>query len=162
MSALIGHTNRATFVACSPVADLVVSLSWDKTARIWDTATGTERFTFNIPHSYRCAAFSPNGKSIAFGRDAGLIDIRDFSSGIQFEFDDFLEICLGNIRNVIYSPKTGSMIAAWTDDWTFQIWSVDECDASLRHLIRVAEPDDHSIEGSCQFTPNEQYLVCLL
>ena len=153
MAVLQGHTDIISFIACSPVADLVVSLSGDKTARIWDTVTGTERFTFHDSASYSCAAFSPDGKSIAFGSEKPIIDIKEFTKGTTL----YLANCDGGVSEVVYSPKTGSMLASVSSELTLKIWSVDE--GYAKHVLPVTFLETHSREGTCQFTPNEEYLV---
>ena len=39
-SSLTGHTDRVTGVCFDPAGKTIVSCSWDKTIRFWDSATG--------------------------------------------------------------------------------------------------------------------------
>ena len=153
LSLLQGHTSIITFIACSPVADLAVSLSADNTARIWDLITGTERFTFHHPAGYDCAAFSPDGTSIALGTKEMTIEIKDFARGTTRELQDHD----GRVEELVYSPKAGSMLASVSYDLTFKIWSVDE--GHVKHTIPVPSRTPYVQKGTCQFTPNEQYLI---
>ncbi|KAK7698442.1 hypothetical protein SLS64_012563 [Diaporthe eres] len=75
LSVLEGHTDTINSVAFSSTENLVVSTSYDETARLWDYITGTERFRFDEGKRYLCAAFSPDGKSVALGSDDGLISM---------------------------------------------------------------------------------------
>jgi len=46
MSTLIGHTARVCGVAVSPITGEVLSVSDDKTIRVWDPLAGIELATF--------------------------------------------------------------------------------------------------------------------
>lgn len=43
---------------------MLVTGSWDKTARLWDVATGKEIATFRHEHAVASANFSPDGRTV--------------------------------------------------------------------------------------------------
>jgi WD40 repeat protein len=62
---LSGHAGPVTCVAFSADGKRVVSGGSDRTARVWDTATGKELLTLRgFARPVRAVAFSPNGKQI--------------------------------------------------------------------------------------------------
>jgi len=77
-----GHTSWVCSVAFSPDEKYIVSGSYDKTVRLWDSNTGKElrKFKGHIG-SVSSAAFSPDGKSIVSGSDDGSLKIWTSSTG---------------------------------------------------------------------------------
>ena len=69
-------------VAFSPDGTLIATASADRTARIWDTATGTA--THHPHRAYRpgdAVAFSPDGTLVATASDDGTARIWDPATG---------------------------------------------------------------------------------
>jgi signal transduction histidine kinase len=62
---LTGHTREVVSVRYSPVSDLLISYSWDGTTRFWNSRTGDQLLR---THQGWGAAFSADGKRLAFGR----------------------------------------------------------------------------------------------
>ncbi|KAI9783534.1 MAG: hypothetical protein M1839_003704 [Geoglossum umbratile] len=73
-------------IAFSPDDKLVVSGSFDKTVRLWDTSTGAQLQTFQ-GHSNQVysVAFSPDGKLVASGSWDETIRLWDTSTGAQLQ-----------------------------------------------------------------------------
>jgi len=62
---LHGHTDIVTYASFSPDGGRVVTVSQDKTARIWEAATGKQLQELNgVGADVDFAAFSPDGKRI--------------------------------------------------------------------------------------------------
>src|ERR1035438_8265012 len=65
---LMGHTREVTSVAFSPDGKRIVTGSEDKTAKVWDAATGRELLALQEhTHWVTSVAFSPDGKRIVTG-----------------------------------------------------------------------------------------------
>jgi predicted Ser/Thr protein kinase len=74
---LRGHGNGVQSVAISPDGKSIVSSSYDKTLRLWDLASRTERATLFKGEECNGAVFSPDGRSIAAGFWDGSVRVWD-------------------------------------------------------------------------------------
>ena len=65
LQALLTHTDRVLSAVWSPAGDLILTASADRTARLWDAATGAPRGQpLRHPRPVSTAAFSPDGATI--------------------------------------------------------------------------------------------------
>jgi WD40 repeat protein len=75
LEAMLGHADRVLTAVWNPAGDLVLTAGADRTARLWDIATGALRGQpLRHPHPVSSAAFSPDGGTILTiaGREARL------------------------------------------------------------------------------------------
>jgi len=77
-----GHADRVYSVSFSPDGKRLVTKSRDETAKLWDSATGTELMSFETGWSQGNAMFSPDGLSLAAISDKG-ISIWDCGSSSE-------------------------------------------------------------------------------
>ncbi len=79
---LSGHTSTLIDVAFSPDGQWLATVSHDRLLKIWQVATGEERFSI-IAHSdkVKTVAFSPDGKTIATGGDDYCVKLWDMPTG---------------------------------------------------------------------------------
>ncbi len=61
------HLYRATALAVSPDGRTLASGAWDATVRLWDVATGQERYVFQPGAFPTVLVFSPDSKTLAIG-----------------------------------------------------------------------------------------------
>src|SRR4030095_3354163 len=85
---LKGHTEQVENVAFSPDGGYLASASWDKTAKIWDTANGEEFASSQIPSSGRTdnllsLTFSPDGRFLATGSDDNTVRLWDVAARME-------------------------------------------------------------------------------
>jgi serine/threonine protein kinase len=114
-----GHTSRVTAVAWSPGGTYIVTASFDKTVRIWDTAQGFSTITY-CGHWDRvqAVAWSPDGKRVASASDDGTVQVWDATTGKQ------VLIYRGHsnaVNAVAWSPD-GKRIASASEDKSVQVW----------------------------------------
>jgi hypothetical protein len=83
---VLRHDSYVYFAAFSPDGTRVVTASWDKTARIWDAATGTE---LKVLHGHEAnvysAAFSPDGNRIVTASFDKTARIWDAATGSEIK-----------------------------------------------------------------------------
>ncbi len=79
---LAGHDNTAEDVEFDPSGNYLVSVSDDRTIRIWNTSDGTEKHIIQV-HKYDIAsvAISPDGRTIASGDNMGNLVFSHLETG---------------------------------------------------------------------------------
>lgn len=116
---LLGHTDMIETIDFSPDGTLLASASWDRTARIWDLATGETMFTL-ADHiaAVEGVAFSPDGKQLATSSGDATVKIWAVDSGNQQEN---LTGHASGIPSVIFNPA-GTLLATTGSDTTTMLW----------------------------------------
>jgi WD40 repeat protein len=119
----IEHENEIAAVAFSPNGGLLVTASWDDTARLWDTATGNP---LGVPMRHRedvwAVAFSPDGRLVATGSFDGTAGIWDAATGKPL-FAPLRH--QGPVRALCFSPVSRSpgLLATGSFDGTIRLWN---------------------------------------
>jgi WD40 repeat protein len=118
---LAGHTSTVCSCAFSPDGKRIVSGSWDKTLRLWNSETGSELGILTGHTSYvNTCAFSPDGKMIISGCDDNSLKIWDADTQKE------LLTLTGHTDKVFvcaFSPN-GEMIVSGSADKTLKMWDV--------------------------------------
>jgi WD40 repeat protein len=116
------HASNVTYAAYSPDGRLIVTTSWDKTARIWDAATGKHRPVLR-GHilALRHAAFSADSKRVVTASDDDTARVWDAKTG---EETITLAGHRGPVLSATFSPD-GRFVATASTDGTARIWPVD-------------------------------------
>ena len=116
---LHGHTGHINSVAFSPDGKHVVSVSDDKTAKVWDLTSGKEisTFTGHVGRVWR-VAFSPDGKHVASSSEDKTVKVWDSTSGKEIcNFAGHREAVFG----VVFSPD-GKHVVSGSSDNTAKVW----------------------------------------
>jgi WD40 repeat protein len=150
-----GHTDGVRAVAFSPDSDgkRIATAGQDKTARIWDSATGAHTLTLQGPEiDMFDVAFSPDGKKIATaGADNAVVTVWDANRGTELPLK--LTGHEDRLTRVIFSPR-GNYIATASCDGTARLW-----DAGTGKLLQTFGPKDHKCVFGIDFGPDDKTLA---
>lgn len=117
------HTDRVMSLAFGPSGDLLITGSWDDTARLWDV-TGDEFATVHAFSGHEdgvwSVAFSSNGQWIASGAGDGVIRLWRATEGTLYST---LRGHTNNVWDLAFSPD-GQTLASASLDTTIRLWSV--------------------------------------
>lgn len=118
---LKGHEKDITHSVFSPDEKMLLTTSWDKTARLWQAQTGELLQSF-IGHesSVNHAAFSPtDSKKIITVSDDNTARLWDIQTGkLLYRIDAHRD----NVRRVLFAPD-GKTIVTVSEDNTARVWN---------------------------------------
>jgi WD40 repeat protein len=115
-----GHETAPTCAAFSPDNVVLVTGSPDKTARLWDAATGEARHTLSgHTEAVLTVAFSPDGKLVATGGKDGLVKLWDVKTGKETASLKGHTV----VRSLAFAPD-GTVLASGGEDETVRLWDV--------------------------------------
>ena len=119
---LTGHGDDVNSVAFSPDGRLIVTGSWDATAKIWDAKTGEElKILSGHENTINAASFSPDSRWIVTASGDNTAKIWDVQTGEEI---NTLNGHTDNVTAASFSPD-GRWIVTGSTDTTAKIWELD-------------------------------------
>lgn len=139
-----GHSDWVDELAFSPDGLLLVSVSNDGTAKIWDWRNGDQLKTLSFPGGVYSVRFSPDGQTLAIGgvdemenqiRHAAIwtFTVGSWEPGLKFyEF--------WNVTSMAYSPNGGVLVGGGTSR-NVQVWRASDASVifTLNHAHQVGD-----------------------
>jgi WD40 repeat protein len=125
---LTGHSELVIRAAYSPDGKYVLTASVDRTARLWDPATGTEVRVFDHPNVVSATVFSPDGRYIVTGCEDNVTRLWNANTG------ELVGVFIGHtsfVQGVAFSPDSRFLLTG-SDDKTARLW-----DLATGETIRV-------------------------
>ncbi|KIV98317.1 uncharacterized protein PV09_09836 [Verruconis gallopava] len=153
---LLGHTGKVNVVAISPSGMLLISGSSDKTIRIWDVESSTERYIIQVPGPVSAICFSPSGEFLALSYGEGVEiwftgdALHEVHCCQQLIADSNELVKEDFVTTIAFSPD-GLRLAAGSDKFVW-IWDLD-----ISEITHILEHDDEV--ASVAFSPDGQYIA---
>jgi len=117
---LKGHRRAVTDLAFGPEGRVLLSVSMDRTLRLWDVATGALVRTFYGGHRdwVRSVAIHPDGGGAATGGAGGQLQLREVPGGVRGER---IVAHRGAVRALAFDPA-GRTLASGGADGRVKLW----------------------------------------
>ena len=141
------HTAYVNAMAVSPDGTLLATASYDKTARLWEFASGREVARLAHQGPVTAVAFSPHGPYLATASEDATARLWEMPGGREVVHLAHT----GEVRQVTFSPQ-GAYIATTSADRTARVWEVP----SGREVARLAHT---ALVRAAVFSPDGAVLV---
>jgi WD40 repeat protein len=119
---LKGHTEIVYALAFSPDGKYVATGSFDRTVRLWDTASGKEVKAFGGSSGHQnlvlCVAFSPDGKTLASGSQDNTVKLWELPS-----VNTVPTFAHGEVVNALALSPDGKVLAGAGQDGSLKLWN---------------------------------------
>ncbi len=140
LATLTGHKTWVNSLSFGADGKRLLSGSSDGTARLWDVAKGRELRSFALadPREIRCAALSPDGKTVAAAVRYGSVVVWGVEPGKELAARKAHD---GEAWAVAFSPD-GKTLASGGGDWgkpgTVKLWDT----AKWKESAQIDHPDE--------------------
>ena len=146
---ILKHDDDVRTASFSPDGKFIITASYDKTAKIWNSETGKQvGETLKHDEGVNSASFSPNGKFIVTASDDNTARIWNAETGTMVrELKHH-----GFVNSASFSPD-GKFIVTASSDYTARIWNAGtgkQVGETLKHGDYVS---------SVSFSPDGKFIV---
>lgn len=116
-----GHTDNITSLAITPDGHLLLTGSYDRTARLWDLTTNDLRQSFTVAFGgITSVAVSPDGTTAITGGEDGNIRLWTVASGQERQV---LRGHRGDVTGLAFTPD-GRTLLSGSADRTARVWNL--------------------------------------
>lgn len=139
-----GHASYVADLAFSPDGQLLVSVSDDGTAKVWNWRTGEEIKRLEFANGVYSVRFSPDGQTLAIGgvdetiNQVSHASIWTFAVGSWQPKEKFPEFL--NVTSMAFSPEGGVLVGGGTSR-NVQVWRASDAAPlfTLSHAHQVSD-----------------------
>ncbi len=140
----LGHSAKVENLLFSPSGEQLISVSDDKTVRIWNASNAEvlKKFESQIgdgPEGMLYAsAISPNGKLLAVAGYPVATEKENYIVIIDLQKGTQVSVAVGhtNVINSLEFSSTGNMLVSGSDDGSVKVWRVDPV-TSLTMMLSI-------------------------
>jgi WD40 repeat protein/serine/threonine protein kinase len=149
-----GHRHPISALAFSPSGERLASASFDRTVKVWDTATDKQLPTLDLhTGNVECVAFSPDSRRIASGGEDLTVRIWDSATGQEVLG---LRGHAGRCGCVAFSPD--GRLASASIDRTIRIWDATPLRGNEEREVLTFQEHNDEIR-SVAFSPDGQRIA---
>ncbi len=159
----LGHSAKIHNILFSPDGQRIISISEDKSIRIWNPETGEmiKKFESQIGDGpegmFYSSAISPDGRLLAVAGYPVASEKENYIVIIDLEKNIQVSTAVGhtNVINTLSFSGNGNFLASGADDNTVKIWKVE----NTASLVNVTTINLTSPVSSVSFNPKTQDLA---
>jgi len=152
-----GHTKKVTTLCMSPMDDMFLSGSLDKTIRLWDLKSSNCQGLMQLS-SRPIAAFDPEGLIFAAGIGSEVVKLYDLRSFDKGPFTTFTLVGEQNCEwtNMKFSPD-GKSILIMTNSNFMRL--IDAFTGTINSTL-TGHQNDKNAQLNATFSPDSKYVFC--
>lgn len=140
MYTLRGHTDSIMWIGASQNSEMVASVAWDGTVRIWSIGTGQCLHSFgNFGGQMWAGAWSPNSKYLAFSQGSPRTVVFVYEVRTGREISRFEEIKHW-ARSMDWSPD-GRLLASGASSGLVCVWDAMTGEQKMKWELKFDDPE---------------------